>query len=97
MRYVTLMVLLSGAAVAQSQNWSQPNLQQYFKQFKMPLGKTAPAPKVELAPGQPCAIPLLNALKKETTNDKMVHLLPPSKEAKIVTVSPPAPSCDDVR
>ena len=95
MRYVTLMLLLSGGLAAQKPDWRPPNLQQYFKQFKMPA--EVPASKVTLQPGQKCAIPLQNALKKDETNDKMVFHSAPSKGSTIVIVPPPAPSCDDVR
>jgi len=96
MRYLTLLVLLSGAVMAQSRDWHPPNLPQYFQQFKLPLRN--PVPKVQLAPGQKCAIPLTNTLKKDTTNDRMVfHPAPPPKGPAAGIVLPPAPSCDDVR
>ncbi len=101
MRYVTLVMALSGCAAAQNGDWSQPNLPQYFHQFKLPLKPPAVAtpPKITLAPGQQCAIPLLNALKKDATNDPMIrHLRPPKNPAASKgIVPPPAPSCDDVR
>jgi hypothetical protein len=96
MRYVTLMVLMSGAVMAQSRDWRPPNLPRYFQQFKLPLRN--PSAKIELAPGQKCAIPLTNALKKDTTNDRMVfHPAPATKSPAAGIVTPPAPSCDDVR
>ena len=95
MRYVTLMLLLGGALAAQTQDWRQPNLPQYFKQFKIPAVK--PAPKAALAPGQKCAIPLVNALKKDETHDPMVHHPAPAGAPNAFIVPPPAPSCDDVR
>lgn len=91
MRYLTLMMFLGGVLAAQTQNWRPPKSEQYFKQFKLAPGKNI------LAPGQKCAIRLLNALKKETTNDQMVVHPPPSNTDKISTVAPPAPSCDDVK
>lgn len=90
MRYLTLTILLSGAVAAQTPSWRPPNLQQYFKQFKFPDVK--PAVNV-----QKCAIPLLNVLKKEPTNDRMVVHVPPSNSPSIVVITPPTPSCDDVR
>ena len=90
MRYLILTILLSGALAAQTPSWRPPNLQQYFKQFKFPEVK----PLVNV---QKCAIPLLNVLKKDLTNDHMVVHVPPSSSASIVVITPPAPSCDDVR
>jgi hypothetical protein len=95
-RFVTLTILLSGALAAQTQNWSQPNLQQYFKQYKFPpqtVPKSAP-PTVAV---KTCAVPLVNVMKKDTTNDRMVAHVGPSNPAVIVSVPPPAPSCDDLR
>ena len=103
MRYLTLMLLLGGVLAAQTPNWRPPNLQQYFKQFKLPAPKPGaievakPAPKVVLSPGQPCAIALVNALKKDPTNDHMVVHVEPPAGTTFAIVSPPAPSCDDVR
>jgi hypothetical protein len=56
--------------------------------------------KIALAPGQPCAIPLKNVLPEAaaTADEKMIVPVPkspprfPARE-----VSPPAPSCDDVK
>jgi hypothetical protein len=95
MRYVTLMVLMSGAVMAQSRDWRPPNLPRYFQQFKLPLRN--PAPRIELAPGQKCAIPLKNGLKKDTTNDRMIFHPSLPKPPAAGFVPPPAPSCDDVR
>ncbi|SPE34702.1 conserved exported hypothetical protein [Candidatus Sulfopaludibacter sp. SbA3] len=97
MRYLTLTMLLSGVLAAQTQNWRQPNLQQYFKQFKVPEAAVRTQPKITLAPGQKCAIPLLNVLKKDNTNDHMTIQVPPSHGWTMPIVAPPAPSCDDVR
>lgn len=92
MRYLTLTILLSGALAAQTPAWQQPNLKQYFKQFTFPeVAKPAVNGNVKK-----CAIPLINALKKDTTNDRMVFHVPPSSGPSIM-VPPPAPSCDDVR
>jgi hypothetical protein len=89
------MLLLSSALAAQTPDWRPPNLQQYFKQFKLPA--TNPTPKITLAPGQACAIPLVNVLKKDATNDRMVVHPARGKNPGTIVVTPPAPSCDDVR
>lgn len=96
MRYLTLTILLSGALAAQTPNWWQrPDLPQYFKQFKIPLAKP-PSNHADALP-RTCAIPLTNALKKDTTNDRMSFKVNPSQTSKMPVVPPPAPSCDDVR
>ena len=96
MRYATLILAMSGGLAAQSPYWQRPNLPQYFHQYKFPV-TPSPAPKMTLVPGQKCSIPLVNALKKDETNDKMVFHVPPAKSANTGIVAPPAPSCDDVR
>lgn len=96
MRYATLILMMSGTLAAQSPYWQRPNLPQYFEQFKLPAAPEQ-QPKITLAPGQKCAIPLANALKKDETRDKMVFHLPPAKHGTIAVIAPPAPSCDDVR
>jgi len=95
MRYLTLTILLSGALAAQTQDWRQPNLRQYFKQFKFP--EVQPQTPVREAAPRVCAIPLLNVLKKDRTNDHMTFHVPPKSTSKMPVISPPAPSCDDVR
>ncbi len=95
MRCLTLMLLLGGALPAQTWNWRQPNLPQYFKQFKLPLEK--PPAKFVLAPGQKCAIPLLKVPAKDPNDPMVYHAAPSKSPGGPLTVSPPAPSCDDVR
>ncbi len=95
MRYLTLVVLMSGAVMAQSRDWRPPNLPRYFQQFKLPLRN--PVPKIQLAPGQKCAIPLTNVLKKDAADNRMVFHPAPPKNPAAGLVPPPAPSCDDVR
>ena len=92
MRYVTLAILLSGAAAAQTPNWRQRDWQQYFKQFKFPEAKS-----VVVTPRK-CAIPLLNVLKKDPTNDdKMVIHPPKSDQTNTFVIAPPMPACDEAR
>ena len=96
MRYLTLTILLGGTLAAQTPNWWQrPDLPQYFRQFRFPLAKRQ-TENTELGPRK-CAIPLLNALKKDATNDQMVVHPTPPVTSKMPVVTPPAPSCDDVR
>jgi hypothetical protein len=95
MRYLTLTILLSGALAAQTQNWRQPNLQQYFRQFKFPEVQRREAAAADEP--RKCAIPLIKVLKKDTTNDHMVFHPNPAGLSKMPVVTPPAPSCDDVR
>jgi hypothetical protein len=95
MRYVTLAVLMSGAVMAQSRDWRPPNLPRYFQQFKLPLRN--PVPRMRLAPGQKCAIPLTNVLKKDATGDRMIFHPAAPRNPAAGLVPPPAPSCDDVR
>ncbi len=57
---------------------------------------------IPLAHGQPCAIPLINVLTKEAArmDEKMVIPLPPKDGPRQFTmkeVTPPAPSCDDIK
>jgi hypothetical protein len=94
MRYLTLAMLLSGVLPAQTQNWRPPDWQQYFKQFKLPEGN--PPMTVRTAPRK-CAIPLINVLKKDPANDRMVFHVAPSNRGTMAVIPPPAPSCDDVR
>ena len=55
-------------------------------------------PKITLKPGQACAIPLLNVLRKEWREDeKMVKHLPPPAYPSSDVAPVPAPSCDDVK
>ena len=57
-----------------------------------------------LKPGQACAIPLRNALRRDWGFDNMVKQIPkpPAAQAAAepkdkMVVPPPAPSCDDAR
>ena len=96
MRYLSLAILLGSAAAAQTQNW-QPKGLQYFNQFHFPEAFKQPAMKTDPAPVKRCAIPLLSVLKKNVNIDHMPVVPAPQVGAKIVVVTPPAPSCDDVR
>ena len=57
--------------------------------------------KAVLAPGQACAIPLKNVLTEASAkvDEKMVIPVPKNTPDKYPTkeVSPPAPSCDDIK
>ncbi|HXB69945.1 MAG TPA: hypothetical protein VNY05_16955 [Candidatus Acidoferrales bacterium] len=59
-----------------------------------------PRERISLKPGQACAIPLLNVLRPENVDPKMILPSGPAVgariEARIRIVTPPAPSCDDV-
>jgi hypothetical protein len=72
MRYLTLTILLSGALAAQTQNWRQPDLPQYFKQFKFP--QVQPRQAAPASEPRKCAIPLINVLKKDATHDRMIFI-----------------------
>jgi hypothetical protein len=53
---------------------------------------------ITLKPEQACAIPLLNVLPRGPGYDRgMVKHLPPTPVPSAEIVSPPAPSCDDVK
>jgi hypothetical protein len=95
MRYLTLTILLSGALAAQTQNWRQPDLPQYFKQFKFP--QVQPRQAAPASEPRKCAIPLINVLKKDATHDRMDFHPNTAGLSKMPVVPPPAPSCDDVR
>ena len=89
MRYVTLLLLLSGAVAAQTPKWWNPDQRQYFKQFRFPeiKGAVADTPRK-------CAIPLVNVLKKDPTNDRMVVQVPKSNQPSPFVVPPPMPACE---
>jgi hypothetical protein len=59
-----------------------------------------PRERISLKPGQACAIPLLNVLRRDNVDPKMILPSGPAMgarmDAKIRIVAPPAPSCDDV-
>ena len=54
-------------------------------------------PGISLKPGQACAIPLVNALHGQWSDDNMVKHLQPAPRPSADVVPPPAPSCDDVK
>jgi hypothetical protein len=54
-------------------------------------------PKITLKPGQPCAIPLLNVLRRNWGSDRMAIPVPRWPKSSAEVILPPAPSCDDVK
>jgi hypothetical protein len=64
-----------------------------------PPGVVWVKPRIALKPGQACAIPLLNVLPRRWGHDDMVKRMapPPPQEKSPEIVTPPAPSCDDVK
>lgn len=81
-----------------------PNLQNALKNsqkgwdryFALPPAKAAVQEKSALAPGQPCAIPLVNVLRS-VPHDRMLIPAVPSARSTTPEVRLPAPSCDDVK
>ena len=59
-----------------------------------------PRERISLKPGQACSIPLLNVLRRDNVDPKMIlpsgPMVGAKMDAKIRIVAPPAPSCDDV-
>ncbi len=53
--------------------------------------------KTVLKPNQPCAIPLINALKPVPKPDRMIIPVPPAPRFSMREAPLPAPSCDDVK
>src|SRR5579872_6276735 len=97
MRHMTLALLFGGILGAQTPNWRPPDLGQYFRQYKFPEIKPQLNTKEPTGTVVKCAVPLVNALKKDNTRDHMVFHPPRSQTASVMTVPPPMPSCDDVR
>jgi len=54
-------------------------------------------PKIALKPGQACAIPLLNVLRRTWGYDRMAVPAPRARRSSPDIIAPPAPSCDDVK
>src|SRR5690348_5441145 len=93
MRYVTLIIALSGTMAAQTPNWQNPKWQQdipgFLRSLKSAATESAEAPRK-------CAIPLTNVLKKDNTNDRIAVPVPKSHGKWTMPVlAPPAPACEE--
>lgn len=54
-------------------------------------------PKIALKPGQACAIPLRNVLRRRWGYDRMAVPTPRAPRSSPDVIPPPAPSCDDMK
>jgi hypothetical protein len=95
-----------GAPYPWKRPWRQPSWKLFpdLKSQSSPGGRPLPAspvmmPKerIVLKLAQPCAIPLLNVLRRDNVDPKMILVPGPEVDGKIRIVAPPAPSCDDVK
>jgi hypothetical protein len=67
-----------------------------LKSLPASAGANRPAERVILKPGQPCAVPLLRVTPRDV-DPKMILPSGPPVDSRIRIVTPPAPSCDDVK
>jgi hypothetical protein len=62
-----------------------------------PPALVAPRPRIVLKPGQKCAIPLTNVLRRNWGHDRMAFHPPRPETPSRDIIPPPGPSCDDVK
>lgn len=89
--------LASPAAVASEASEQNPRPQP--PRFAPPPLRFVPRPKIVLKPGQKCAIPLTNVLRRDWGHDRIAF--PPRRGSPQFQsrdlIPPPGPSCDDVK
>jgi hypothetical protein len=97
MRGLIIAAFLSASALAQTPAEALKKLAQKMEALAARTRKPAENARSVPAPGQPCAIPLLNVLHSIPPPVPMPRVPAPPGKFHIREVVPPAPSCDDVK